>query len=74
MKLKSIDGAKGKILPRPRSFNSDIVSNELSIQMRQSRKGDLFYHVQYSVDGEARNAYFQYFDSVLDFIASNFEG
>lgn len=73
MKQKSKESKQCSILPRPRKFNSEVCRTELLVQMRQDRLGNLFYYVSYNIDGAERYVTFERFESVLDFIHSNFE-
>lgn len=57
---------------RPRKYNSTLVKDELTISMRQSKLGELFYMVSYIHDSEERYVCFESMSSVLDFIHSNF--
>ena len=57
---------------RPRKFNSELKQELISVCMRQSKTGDLFFSVDYVVNGEHRFISFEKMSSVVDFINSNF--
>lgn len=57
---------------RPRKYNSELKQVLLSVNMRQSKTGDLFYSVEYVVNGDSRTISFENMSSVVDFINSNF--
>lgn len=56
---------------KPRKFNSDVVRMEVSLSMRKTRKGDLFYIVEFPLT-ECDYIAFSNMSSALDFIQSNF--
>lgn len=57
---------------KPNKYNSLHVRYEISVSMRQAQTGELFYLVEYEVEGSFRFVTFQKMSSVLDFIHSNF--
>lgn len=58
---------------KARKYNSDVVSDVVKVTMRSSRRGDLFYLVEYNDnDNVERYVTFEKLSSVIDFIQSNF--
>lgn len=56
---------------KPRLFKSERVENELSLEMRQDKLGNMFYCVHFP-KCEIDYITFESLSSVLDFIKSNF--
>lgn len=56
---------------KPRKYNSDQVKMEVSLSMRKSKSGDLFYMVEFPLC-ELNYITFSDMSSALDFIKSNF--
>lgn len=56
---------------KPRKYNSDQVKMEVSLSMRKSKSGDLFYMVEFPLC-ELNYINFSDMSSALDFIKSNF--
>lgn len=54
-----------------RKFKSESIKETLKVEMRQDRKGDLFYLVSFS-KSEIDYVCFENMSSVIDFIKSNF--